>query len=525
MLTPPTTYDDLPYESLPLPQTHPDVLCTAATLLGLRPAPVDRCRVLELGCASGGNLIPMALTLPGSQFVGVDLSPAQVAAGEAALAALGHQGNVRLLAADLLTLGEDLGPFDYIICHGVYSWVPEPVRDQILRLCSRHLAPMGVAYISFNTYPGWHKRQPVRDMMRYHTAGIGDPAEAVRQARALLEFLLAGVPDKDGTYHRMLRDEADKLRGTPDSYVFHEHLLDNSRPVYFHEFAAHAAAHGLAYLTEAEGRATLAELPEPVARALRPLAGDAIRLEQYLDFLRNRMLRKSLLVHADAPIDRHPPPARVLEGGFTASALARPRLKDEGDAPDLRPGVPVSFGSRVGVMSTDDPLTKAALCALHRAWPLSLSAADLGGAAAELLGQPVAPQALAEVLHAGFFSGFVNLHAPSMPTPFTLLPQDRPIASPLARLQARDRDQVTSLRHQVVSLHPIDRVLLQALDGSADRRALHAFLCAAERRGVLQVQQGQRPGSGPSQEAIQAALLAQIEPALRRLALAPLLLS
>jgi SAM-dependent methyltransferase len=517
------------------------VLCTAATLLGLRPAPVDRCRVLELGCASGGNLIPMALTLPGSEFVGVDLSPAQIAAGEATLAALRQEGaagpddppgppgaNVRLLAADLMTLGEDLGPFDYILCHGVYSWVPEPVRDQILRLCQRHLAPMGVAYISFNTYPGWHKRQPVRDMMRYHTAGM-NPAEAVRQARALLEFLLAGVPDKDGTYHRMLRDEADKLRGTPDSYVFHEHLLDNSRPIYFHEFAAHAAAHGLAYLTEAEGRATLAELPEPVARALRPLASDPIRLEQYLDFVRNRMLRKSLLVREGVPIDRHPPPARVLDAGLSASALARPRQKDEEAPPDLRPGVSMSFASRVGVMSTDDPLTKAVLCALHRAWPLSLSVADLGQAAIELLGQPTPPQALAEVLHAGFFSGFINLHAPSLPTPFTLLPQERPIASPLARLQARDRDQVTSLRHQVVSLHPIDRVLLQALDGSADRRALHAFLCAAERRGVLQVAppggSRSRSGPGPSQEAIQAALLAQIEPALRRLALAPLLLS
>lgn len=75
----PTSYDEVPYESYPFAQTHPDRLATVATLLGLRPAPVEQCRVLELGCAGGGNLIPMALTLPESTFVGIDLSARQIA--------------------------------------------------------------------------------------------------------------------------------------------------------------------------------------------------------------------------------------------------------------------------------------------------------------------------------------------------------------------------------------------------------------------------------------------------------------
>src|SRR6516165_1854731 len=75
------TYDELPYESYPFVFTHPDTLATAAILFGLNPPPVEACRVLELGCASGGNLLPMAEALPGSHFVGLDLSARQIDAG------------------------------------------------------------------------------------------------------------------------------------------------------------------------------------------------------------------------------------------------------------------------------------------------------------------------------------------------------------------------------------------------------------------------------------------------------------
>ena len=67
-----SSYDDIPYESHPFAQSHPNRLFTIGTLFGMRPTPVQKCRVLELGCAAGGNLIPMADYLPESQFVGVD---------------------------------------------------------------------------------------------------------------------------------------------------------------------------------------------------------------------------------------------------------------------------------------------------------------------------------------------------------------------------------------------------------------------------------------------------------------------
>src|SRR5262249_29590623 len=178
----PTSYDDVPYDSHPIWVTHPDHLAVIATLAGMRPAPVEHCRVLELGCASGGNLIPMAVALPESQFVGIDLSPAQVADGQATIAALGVR-NVTLEAQSILDLDESIGTFDYIVCHGVYSWVPPAVQDGILAVFARHLAPQGVAYVSYNTHPGWHLRGMVRDMMLFHAARFTEPVERIRQAR------------------------------------------------------------------------------------------------------------------------------------------------------------------------------------------------------------------------------------------------------------------------------------------------------------------------------------------------------
>jgi cyclopropane fatty-acyl-phospholipid synthase-like methyltransferase len=149
---PRTSYDEVPYESHPFPQTHPDRLATIATLLGLRPPPVQRCRVLELGCAAGGNLIPMALGLPQSSFVGIDLSAVEVAEGQQLIAQLGLK-NVQLRHLSILDAGPDLGRFDYILCHGVYSWVPTAVQDKILDVCKHNLSPHGVAYVSYNTLP------------------------------------------------------------------------------------------------------------------------------------------------------------------------------------------------------------------------------------------------------------------------------------------------------------------------------------------------------------------------------------
>src|SRR5262249_26620757 len=146
-------YDEVVYPSYVYSQTHPDRLATIATLLGMNPTSVESCRVLELGCGAGGNLIPMAFDLSESGFVGIDLAGSAISQGRELIKALGLK-NISLQQADLMDLSSELGKFDYIIAHGLFSWVPEVVRDRILAICRAHLAPEGVAYISYNAYPG-----------------------------------------------------------------------------------------------------------------------------------------------------------------------------------------------------------------------------------------------------------------------------------------------------------------------------------------------------------------------------------
>ena len=299
------SYDEVPYPSTSHVFTHPDNLATAAVLLGLTPTPVTRCRVLELGCAGGGNLIPLALELPDSTFVGIDASAVQIDEGNAAIAAVGCR-NITLKQMDILEITPELGQFDYIIVHGIFSWVPVPVRDAILKICQQNLAPNGIAYVSYNTYPGWHMLGNIRGMMLYHTRNVTDPRMRIAQARELLTFMTESLTTASElsnsrlikAYAGFLQSEAEHIGSSTDSYVYHEELEAVNDPIYFHEFAAWAARHNLQYLCEANfSDVFLNDFPPQATKELLKLSHDLIELEQYMDFLRNRTFRKTLLVH------------------------------------------------------------------------------------------------------------------------------------------------------------------------------------------------------------------------------------
>src|SRR5262245_1389211 len=216
-------YDEIPYPDNVYPFTQPDHLATMATLFGMQPAPPEHCRVLELGCSTGSNLIPMALTLPGSRFVGIDQSPRQIETGRDVVRALGLT-NIELQTGSILKVDAALGEFDYIVGHGVYSWVPPQVQDKMLAVCKENLAPNGVAYVSYNTYPGWHLRAMVREMLCFHAEQFPEPAERAGQARALLDFLVETAGATDSAYGKVLRQEAETLGRVSDAYLFHEHF-------------------------------------------------------------------------------------------------------------------------------------------------------------------------------------------------------------------------------------------------------------------------------------------------------------
>lgn len=466
-----TSYDQILYRGFPYAQTHPDRLATLATLFGMDPAPVEHCRVLELGCGDGGNLLPMAFAFPQSRFVGFDLAETPIRMGQEAVADLGLN-NVHLAAEDILQLGDELGEFDYILAHGVYSWVPEPVRDRVLSLIHEHLAPRGVGYVSYNALPGCHIRQMMRDMMLYHLRDVSDPETRIQSAHAFLRMLLDAPDSKETSTPSLMKEEVKDILERNPAVLFHDELGEFWYPLHFSDFMAHAAQYQLQYLAEAnifdmEPRKFSNELREQLEAHS---SGRRLDREQYMDFLKCRKFRQTLLCHADVKISEEPLSSRVT--GLYAASSAKPVSQQ----PDLTGPRPEEFrGQKGAAMQTAHPLAKTAIGRLTGIWPQAVHFDALLEHCVERIGRAADAEALAEILLATHRAGLVELHlaAPQCVSQ----PGERPCATPLARWQARHGHTITTLRHTTIeATGEVERRLLSLLDGTRDRTTLAAEL-------------------------------------------------
>ncbi|HUR52987.1 MAG TPA: class I SAM-dependent methyltransferase [Gemmataceae bacterium] len=522
---PANSYDEVPYESHPYIQTHPNRLHTIGTLFGLKPTPVEKCRVLELGAAAGGNLLPMAEFLPNSEFVGVDYSQRQVTDGQNLVNKLGLK-NLTLKHASILEVDDSFGQFDYVIAHGVFSWVPPAVADKILDVCSKHLTPNGIAYVSYNTYPGWHMRGMIRDMMRFHAMRFATPQHRIQQARALLDFLAQSVRQDGGPYSVLLKTELETIRHQADHYLYHEHLEEVNDPVYFHQFVSRAGKHDLRYLGEARlGTMVTGNFGPDVEKALKLLATDQIQTEQYMDFLRNRMFRESLLVNS-----RNVPNWTINPDVLKSMHVASSGKPAPNTVVDITTEAASQYQTRSGMtLSTGRPLLKAAMQVLGSRWPATVPFDELRKEARGLLGGSSGEAQDAEdsrnlalgVLNSYIASDLFELYPAALNIPRT--PGDKPnvMASARQRVTAGG-NTVANRRHEVVKLTDLDLRLVPMLDGTRDRTELVDRLTERAMSGDLNVQKDGQPVKDPAE--VKAALGAVIDPALNNLALQALLL-
>jgi SAM-dependent methyltransferase len=489
-------YDDYPYQSNAFPETHPNHLCVLGKLLGLETAAPSSARVLELGCASGGNLIPMAFHLPSARFLGVDLSASQIRAGQRVSRRLGL-GNIELRQGDVRDLDSDLGEFDYIIAHGLYSWIPPTVREHLLSLAPRLLAPAGLFYVSYNTLPGWRMRGMLRDTLRYAARGAGTPEARIAAARSALDRLRGAIAGLDALSAQYLREEIAQLERAHPSYLLYEYLAEHNQAFLFTDFAEDAERAGLRYLCDTDLRTLFpSSYGAAVEEALAPIE-DGVELEQWLDFVTNRNFRQSVLCRTDAPL---PEDVAIDLDQFALLAL-RSDLKPVGRV-QLEREQAQTFVSPGGTkLKISHPLTKAVVLLLASRYPDCLplrqvvpAAVDRVTAAGGGIGDDV-DACLAEL-----FSLFAHAGVGARPTALSVRAAagERPRISPLtlAQLEA-GATQVTTIHHGNMDLDAFAARLIGYLDGSRTpaeaARALTEDLAAKRLQPPADVRPAQWP--------------------------------
>jgi SAM-dependent methyltransferase len=467
----PSTFDQVSYPGAPFAYSHPDHLATLGSLYGMSPAPCDRCRVLELGCGVGANLIPIAHQYPESEFVGIDLSADAIDEANATAADLGLP-NVRLLQADIMDVAADYGQFDYVIAHGVYSWVPDEVRTQILSIFRKRLTPQGIAYVSYNSSPGAHLRNLASEIMLFHVRGVDQPRDRIQQGRAILKFLAAVSSEKD-IHGLVLRDQLARISQKQDAVLFHDELDPDSKSFWLYEVVERAAQHGLQYLSDADfSNYQLANFPASIRAALAEIPGhDLAARDQYLDFIIGHPFHKTLFCHREVSLRRDVEPTAV-KNYHLACALAS---HDDID-PRASGSTEIKFENG-DFIATEDPLIKAAFFHLGRAWPKALDYSILLQRVLQALGRPAESAAageeeeLANVLFRLFVSGQLSLHF--CPPRLTATVSQYPKASVIARKQAETGIHLTTLRHAGVILdNEYARRLLVLTDGTRDLERL-----------------------------------------------------
>lgn len=461
-------YDRSPYPDYAFWATHPDHLGMFGRLFGLAAADPDHCSVLEIGCAVGGNLIPMALASPGSRFVGIDLSQVQIERARATAAAL-DADNVTFFQGDFRSLPSDLGPFDYVVCHGVFAWVTPETQGALLTFIRERLAPNGVAFVSYNIYPGQHMVDMVRKLIRVHTVNVPDIATRDQQSMAMLRFMHRQSTRNAGDWRQgFFEQELRKIAGDDPSLFEHDYFAVESHPVYFVDFVGTAVRSGLAYLADSNPWLMyLDNQPAELVKTLAPLE-DLVLQGQYLDFIHHNRYRETLLCRADAPLSRDVGAARILDM-HVAHALARePSLT--GLAERLTVEIQLPRGNSIAV---SHPILRLAL---HRLWQHGRGAPSLRQLARELEhdlaahgidepGGEALVERLATQLLRAFFANAVRLSL--RPTPVASSVPERPTTGRYQRHQAAlGRGSITNLIHETYEATPAMRALLPLMDGT-----------------------------------------------------------
>ncbi len=464
------TYEELPYSPRVHYHTHPRVIATTARILGVEPVDPDGARVLELGCATGSNLLAMAMDLPAGHFVGIDYSAGQIERAEMARRVIGVD-HVAFRCLDLSQiLAEDLGDFDYLVAHGLYSWIPEGLRQDFFGICRRLLSPRGIAYVSHNTLPGWHLKRVVRDLMLFHSRHAPDAPSRVEAARSAIDWVVDGLAGQGTPHATALRIERDLLSSLDDAYVFHDYMERDNQACYLSEIVEQATENGLRFVGDAAFcRRRIDDLPREAAAFVRRHAGDFVETEQYVDFLFNESFRRSLFCFGDVMV------AEALDLGRLSGLLVGLRAERVMAADEDEDVYRIGSGGRLVLRQ---PILRRLMRILEEVRPSLVPVDALVDRLEREAADPPKGAAARHDWCLGLFGWLLRarengyVHLSSTPYRHAVAVARRPTASPFARWQLTLGDEVANLRQENVRLDPFVADLLGLLDGRRDHREI-----------------------------------------------------
>ena len=469
-----SSYETIPYLSKFFIQTHPEWLAVIGTLFGMNLPSIEKCRVLELGCGNGSNLMAHAFSLPDSEFVGVDLAQTHIDEGNQFIADL-DLTNIKLYQMDVMKMSvKDFGKFDYIIAHGLFSWVPDFVRDRVLQIYDEMLAPNGIGYISYNTYPGSHLRQLAQKPMRFIAKNFSDPVEKVKKSVSFLQFLTQETNETE-VLQPVLQNGLDAILKKQIPDIFHDDLAETNRSFYFYEFVEQLEKYNLQFLAETEVYKMSTESFSAQAKSFLDSLKDLIEREQYIDFFCSRFFRRSLVCKSEINLN-HQPNLNILDK-FSLVSSIRPAGKNPNF---INREVEKFVGYEERGFEIDHPLTKMFLFLLGQKWAKAVQFTELLEEAKQTLDKKgfktdnwekeidITRQILLQLCLTTDFI-YLHLYQPPAATKVPLKPE----INKLARWQLGLGSNVYTLFNQNFNAaDPVLKKLLELMDGTRNNSDL-----------------------------------------------------
>lgn len=298
---------DVPYPTFVHRQAMPVWLSTLVNFQGLKSPNITKpYRYLELGCAMGIHLHLTAAANPRGHFVGIDFNAQQLLVAKEGLEVT-EIDNIEFIQASFETfLSLEIEPFDFIVTHGVWSWISKDNQEIMVNIINKLLKPNGVLYCSYMSHPGATTLIPVQKLMAEMSRNLnGDSATKAVQSLNLVRKL--GLTNT-GLFEKVpsLNQDLFELAQEKPNYIAHDFLSEHWQPQHSADMIRQFGKIGLSYIAGAGiiENLDVLTLPNEVQKLIKTLPLVPLQ-ETVKDIARHTLQRQDIYVKNASKLTHH----------------------------------------------------------------------------------------------------------------------------------------------------------------------------------------------------------------------------